>query len=72
MKIMYNTTSVAYVQDTIHLAVKLKARLLKTSIILPLGNFVAGLHHLRITANIWERSTWVKEKDLNSIENLMQ
>ena len=44
--LLYNPTAVAYVQDTIHLAVKLKARLLKISIILPLGKYVAGLHHL--------------------------
>ena len=45
--LLQNPTSVAYVQNTIHLAVKLKARrLMKTSIILPFGNFVAGIHHL--------------------------
>jgi len=44
--LLHNPTCVAYVQDTIHLAVKLKARLMKTSIILPFGNFVAGIHHL--------------------------
>ena len=52
--LLQNPTSVAYVQDTIHIAVKLKAKVLKTSIILPFGNFVAGIHHLRI-----ERSTWL-------------
>ena len=30
--LLENPTSIAYVQDTIHLAVKLKARLMKTSI----------------------------------------
>ena len=30
------------------MAVKLKSRLVKPSNILPLGKFVAGMHHLRI------------------------
>ena len=34
--LLENPTSIAYVQDRIHLAVKLKARLMKTSVILPL------------------------------------
>ena len=41
-------TSISFVQDTVHVAVKLKSRLGKPSIILPLGKFVAGVHHLRI------------------------
>ncbi len=35
-------------QDIVHVGVKLKCRLLKPSIVLPLGKFVAGVHHLRI------------------------
>ena len=45
---MQNPTRVVYVQDTVHIGVKLKARLLKPSIVLPLGRFVAGVHHLHL------------------------
>ena len=41
-------TAVAYVQDIVHVAVKLKSRLVKPSIVLPLGKYLAGVHHLRL------------------------
>ena len=31
-----------------HIAVKMKSRLLKPSTVLPMGNFTAGLYHLQI------------------------
>ena len=40
--------NVAYVQDTVHIAVKLKCRLLKPSVVLPMGMYTAGAHHLQI------------------------
>ena len=40
--------SIAYIQDMVHVAVKLKTRFLQPSIILLLGSYVAGVHHLRI------------------------
>ena len=40
--------TVLCVQDTVHIGVKLKSRLLKPSIILPLGMYVATSSHLRI------------------------
>ena len=43
-----NPTTIAFVQDTVHIAVKMKSRLLKPSTVLPMGNFMAGLHHLQI------------------------
>ena len=39
-------TSICYVQDTVHIAVKMKSRLLKPSIVLPLGKYTAGIHSL--------------------------
>ena len=42
------TAPVIYMQDYVHVAVKLKARLLKPSVILPIGDFLAGSHHLKI------------------------
>ena len=41
-------TCLALVQDTVHVAVKLKSRLLRPSSLLPMGNFVAGVQHLRM------------------------
>lgn len=43
---MKQPTSVACIQDVVHIAVKLKTRLIKPSIVLPFGNYVAGVHHL--------------------------
>ena len=39
---------VLHIQDFVHVAVKLKARLLKPHIILPLGHFLAGSYHLKL------------------------
>ena len=38
----------ASIQDPVHLAVKVKSRLKKPSIILPLGRYLAGVHHPRL------------------------
>ena len=65
--VLQNPTSiVAYVQDSIHLAVKLKARVMKTSIIiLPFRNFVAGIHHLWIVQEAYGKDQHgLCEKDL--------
>ena len=43
-----NPTTIAYTQDMVHIAVKMKSRLLKPSTILPMGDFTAGVHHLQI------------------------
>ena len=48
-----------------HVAVKLKARLLKPSIILPLGNFLAGSHHLKfLLATFTKDQHGIRHKDL--------
>ena len=41
-------SSATCVQDVVHVAVKLKSRLIKPSVVLPMGGFVAGVHHLQI------------------------
>ena len=48
-------TTLLYIQDYIHVAVKLKSRLLKPSIILPLGEYLAGSHHLRYISEIFTK-----------------
>ena len=44
----HRPSTVVYVQDVVHIAVKLKSRLIKPSVLLPMGSFVAGVHHLQI------------------------
>lgn len=46
-----SSETVAYVQDVVHVAVKLKARLLTETIILPMGKHVAGVHDLHLIQN---------------------
>ena len=53
-------------QDTVHIAVKLKSRLLKPSIILPMGKYIAGVHHLKLVKSTFKKGDHsMREKDLN-------
>ena len=53
-------------QDIVHLAVKLKARLLNPSIILPIGKFLAGVHHLRLIQQSFGKDVHnMREKDID-------
>ena len=45
---IHNMSTLACVQDVVHVAVKLKCRLIKPSVLLPMGDYVAGSHHIRI------------------------
>ena len=59
-------TSVCYIQDPVHIAVKLKARLMKPSIILPMGKYLAGAHHLRFLQSFFGKDEHgLRERDLN-------
>lgn len=59
------STPVLYIQDFVHVAVKLKARLLKPSVILPLGNFLAGSHHLKFLLTTFTKDQHgIRHKDL--------
>ena len=61
-----NATSVAYVQDIVHVAVKLKARLLKPSIVLPMGKFLAGVHDLRLVQHTFGKDLHgMRERDVS-------
>ena len=63
---MKKPTTVAFVQDMVYVAVKLKTRLLKPSIVLPFGNYVAGVHHLRIVQqNFGKDQHGLRERDIN-------
>ena len=58
--------SLLYIQDYVHVAVKLKSRLLKPSIKLPMGEYLAGSHHLRIVADTFAKDQHgLRQKYLN-------
>ena len=59
-------SAVAFVQDTVHIAVKLKTRLLRPSMMLPLGDYVAGSSHLKILhANFGKDLHGLRLKDID-------
>ena len=61
-----NVTNTTFVQDPVHLAVKLKARLLTYSQILPMGNFCALSTHLSlIQASFTKEQHNLRAKDLD-------
>jgi len=60
-----NLTTIAYVQDTVHITVKMKSRLLKPSTVLPMGNFTAGVHHLQILVESFSKEQHgIRYKDI--------
>ena len=53
-------------RDMVHVAVKLKSRLIKPSIILPMGKYIAGIHHLRLVhCNFNKDEHTLRERDVN-------
>lgn len=55
-----------YVKNTVHTAVKLKSGLIKPSIVLPLGKYVTGVHHLlQIHRTFGKDQHGLREKYLN-------
>ena len=59
-------TNICYVQDMVHIGVKMKSRLLKPSIVLPMGKYIAGLHSLStIKTSFHKGEHGLHEKDLN-------
>jgi hypothetical protein len=59
-------TSIAYIQDIVHIAVKMKSRLIKPSIVLPLGTYLAGVHHLRLIQQTFGKDQHgLRERDIN-------
>ena len=58
--------SVAYVQDVVHIAVKLKSRLLKPSIILPMGMYTATPRHLHSLQTTFSKDQHgLRDKDIS-------
>lgn len=59
-------SSIAYVQDVVHIAVKLKSRLLKPSIVLLMGRYVAGAHHIRLIQTTFGKDVHgLRERDVD-------
>ena len=60
-------SAITYVQDTIHIAVKLKTRLLRHSLILPIGNYIVAVQHLQLLyANFQKEQHGLRQRDLDS------
>ena len=54
------------IQDIVHVGVKLKARLLKPSIVLPLGSFIATSSHLHMLLKLCGKDQHgLRHSDLN-------
>ena len=60
-------STVSYVQDIVHVGVKLKSRLLKPSILLPVGpNFSASGNHLQLVRTAYGKDQHnLRERDIN-------
>ena len=59
-------SSVLYIQDFIHVAVKLKARLLKPSVVIPMGKYLASSQHLHIVVdNYCKDQHGIRQRDLD-------
>ena len=59
-------SAVAFVQDAVHIAVKLKTRLLRLSMMLSMGDYVAGSSHLKILhANFGKDLHGLRLKDID-------
>ena len=59
-------TAITYVQDTVHIAVKLKTRLLKHSVIMPMGNYIVAVQHLRLLhTNLQKEQHGLRERDID-------
>ena len=59
-------TQIAYVQDVVHVAVKLKSKLMKPSQVLVMDGYVAGVHHLRMLQETFPKDKHgLRERDLN-------
>lgn len=52
---LQKTSLLPYIQDYIHIAVKLKSRLLKPSIIIPMGKYLVCSHHLKILVDTFSK-----------------
>ena len=60
-----------FIQDTVHIGTKLRNRLLKHSLILPMGKFIASKAHLNIIMNVCSKDKhYLTEKDINGKDKM--
>jgi len=60
-----------YVQDTTHIGTKLRTRILKPAIVLPLGRYSASVAHLHFLVNNFSKDKHLLTKsDLNSVDKM--
>ena len=61
-------SAITYVQDTIHIVVKLKTRLLRHSLVLPIGNYIVAVQHLQLLYNVnfQKEQHGLRQRDLDS------
>ena len=64
---IHSTSTVSYVQDVVHVGVKLKSRLLKPSILLPIGPqfFTSGNHLQMVRMEYGKDEHNLRECDVN-------
>ena len=63
---LHNPTTLAYVQDTVHIGSKLRSRLLTSSIILALERYAAGAHHLQLVQTSFSKDEHgLRERDID-------
>ena len=59
-------SAIAYVQDAVHIAVKLKSRLLKPSVVLHMGSYTATGQHLQMLKKAFTKEEHgLREKDID-------
>lgn len=60
-----------YVQDTTHIGTKLRTRMLKPAIVLPLGEYSASIAHLHFLVDNFSKDKHLLTKsDLNSVDKM--
>ena len=72
------SNSIAYVQDPVHVAVKLKTRMTKPSIVLSIGRYLASVHHLQLAMTSFPKDQHglqirdINHKDKQNFEAVMR
>ena len=63
---LHNPTTLAYVQDTVQIGTKLRSQLQTPSIILALGRYAAGAHHLQLVQTSFSKDQHgLRERDID-------
>ena len=63
----HHPSPITFVQDTVHIAVKLKSQLLKHSIVLPMGKYIADVQHLQmLLVNFGKDLHGLRQRDIDS------